>query len=75
MPREEIAVFRPYPFKPGQKIHIETGPRCGDWQVLRVGERTVTLQCPVSGKVFEWSQFCYMVDEQTERPWPDTGSV
>lgn len=75
MPQETIAVFRPYPFTPGQKIHIQGGPRNGDWQVVRVNERKVTLRCPVSGKVFEWARFCYLVDEQNERPWPNTGSA
>lgn len=53
----------------GQKIHIEDGPRRGDWEVLAVDDRKVSLRCPVSGRIVEWNRFCYSVDE---RPavWP-----
>ena len=36
MPRDEILLFRPYPFEAGQKIRIEGGPRAGDWEVIGV---------------------------------------
>ena len=42
----KVAMFRPYPFQAGQKIHIETGPRKGDWEVIGVSDRKVELRCP-----------------------------
>lgn len=66
----EVAVFKPYPFKIGQKIRVEGRVRKGDWEVVGVGEKSVTLKCPVSHKEFEWPTFCYLVDEETNAVWP-----
>lgn len=66
----EVTIFRPYPFTPGQKIRIEGGKRAGDWEVLAVSERKVTLRCPVSGREFEWDHFCYLTEERRDEPWP-----
>jgi hypothetical protein len=68
---EKVTLFKGYPFKVGQKIRIEESPRSGDWEVIHVTGHKVTLRCPLSGREFAWSRFCYMVEE-TERPWPDT---
>jgi len=70
MTKQEVVVFRPYPFVIGQKIHIEEGPRRGDWEVIGVSDRTVKLKCPISFREFEWKQFCYFVEEQSGREWP-----
>lgn len=67
---ENVTVFKGYPFKAGQKIRIENSPRSGDWEVIHVTDHKVTLRCPISGKEFSWSRFCYLVDE-VSRPWPD----
>ncbi len=69
MPEEDVAVFRVFPFTVGQKITIEDGPRRGDWEVAAVGERKVTLRCPISGREFEWIRFCYFV-ENRRTVWP-----
>ncbi|WP_420208518.1 hypothetical protein [Candidatus Electronema sp. JC] len=61
---ERVMFFRPYPFAPGQKIHIEEGPRQGDWVVAAADERKVTLRCPVSGREFAWDRFCYFIEER-----------
>lgn len=66
----DVAVFELYPFERGQKIRIEGGRRRGDWEVADVGERTVTLRCPVSGREFEWNRFCYLVSEEKNAVWP-----
>jgi hypothetical protein len=66
----QVTVFQPYPFQEGQKIRIEGGPRQGDWKVVGLTDRKVTLRCPISGKEFEWDRFCYQVDERTDLPWP-----
>ncbi len=63
MTREEVLIFKPYPFKTGQKIKIEGGKRAGDWVVIAVTDSKVTLRCPVSGREFEWARFCYQVVE------------
>lgn len=64
-----IVFFKRYPFAVGQKIHIEDGPRKGDWQVIEVDEKKVKLQCPVSGFVAHWDRFCYFTDER-QANWP-----
>lgn len=66
----EVTVFRPYPFKEGQKIRIEGGKRHGDWLVVGVGEFKVTLRCPVSGREFGWDRFCYHIDDEHNVEWP-----
>ncbi|WDP91344.1 MAG: hypothetical protein HUN04_17220 [Desulfobacter sp.] len=65
----DVAVFKAYPFKVGQKIRIEASPRAGDWEVIGVTENKVTLRCPISKKEFTWSRFCYL-SEQKEQEWP-----
>ena len=54
----------------GQKIHIEGGPRGGDWEIVQVGERKVTLRCPISQRRFEWDRFCYFIEEREGVQWP-----
>jgi len=66
-----VAVFKPYPFTVGQKIRIKESKRAGDWEVAAVGDRTVTLRCPISHKEFEWNLFCYQVDELQDSEWPE----
>jgi hypothetical protein len=63
----KVAMFRPYPFQTGQKIHIETGPRKGDWEVIGVSDRKVELRCPVSLREFEWNRFCYFMEDREGR--------
>ena len=70
MATENIVVFQTYPFRGGQKIHIESGPRKGDWEVLSVSEKKVKLRCPVSLREFEWDRVCYFVEERDGVPWP-----
>lgn len=70
-----VTVFTPYPFRPGQKIHIASGGRKGDWLVIATDEDSVTLRCPVSLREFSWKHFCALVEEDVSRPWPDTGEA
>lgn len=65
-----VTVFEPYPFVQGQKIRISGGRRAGDWLVIAVSDKTVTLRCPVSGREFAWDRFCYHVRDE-DRPWPE----
>lgn len=65
----QVALFKGYPFKKGQKIRIESSPRSGDWEVIGVTEHKVTLRCPVSGREMTWSRFCYHA-EDLETEWP-----
>jgi len=69
MGKEDVVVFRLFPFTVGQKINIEDGPRKGDWEVVKVGDRKVTLRCPISHREFAWNRFCYFV-ENRRTPWP-----
>ena len=57
-------VFKPYPFKLGQKIKIDGGPRNGDWEVVDFTGHKVKLRCPISSREFEWDRFCYFVEEK-----------
>ena len=66
----QVAMFRRYPFRVGQKIRIEEGPRQGDWEVIGVSEHKVKLRCPISMREFDWARFCYLVDERDEVKWP-----
>jgi len=69
MPLHQVAVFNPFPFAIGQRIHITEGPRSGDWLVIGLSERKVQLRCPVSGREVEWDRFCYLA-ETREQEWP-----
>ena len=73
MAKETVVIFRQYSFKTGQKIRIEGGQRAGDWEVRSVGERKVTLRCPVSGRQFQWDRFCYFIEEMAGIEWPEKG--
>jgi hypothetical protein len=70
MTTHDVAVFKPYPFKQGQKINIQSGPRKGDWEVVSVTDRKVTLRCPFSLREFDWNRFCYVVEEKSGVGWP-----
>lgn len=70
MKKYEVIIFRPYPVRVGQKLHIDGGPRKGDWEVIGVSDRKVKLRCPVSFREFEWSRFCYFVEERSGVVWP-----
>jgi hypothetical protein len=65
-----VTVFTPFEFSIGQKIHIDGGPRRGDWEVIGVSEKKVKLRCPVSSREFEWNRFCYRSGEQVYTTWP-----
>jgi hypothetical protein len=67
---DSVLLFRPYPLEVGHKIRIDGGPRQGDWEVIGVGDGKIKLRCPISGREFEWSRFCYFVEEQRSVPWP-----
>ena len=64
-----VQVFRQYPFVAGERIHIEDGPRKGDWEVIEVDDKKVTLRCPISGVQVRWARFCYFL-EVRQQCWP-----
>lgn len=66
----KVTVFTPFEFQIGQKIHIEKGPRKGDWDVVGVTDKKVRLKCPVSLREFEWNRFCYRIGERIFDEWP-----
>lgn len=70
MSEETVTIFKPYPFKEGQKIRILNGKRKGDWEVVEMTDRTVKLRCPISEKVFEWHRFCYWTEDLYNETWP-----
>lgn len=70
MQTHDVTVFRPYPFRVGQKINIETGPRKGDWEVVAITNNKVRLHCPFSHREFDWNLFCYVVEERKDVQWP-----
>ncbi len=70
MSKERVLVFEPYPFEVGDKIHIESGHRRGDWLVIGTDEKKVRLRCPVSLRELEWDKFCYFVERRENEEWP-----
>jgi hypothetical protein len=70
MQENKVVIFKPYPFEIGQKIHIDGGPRKGDWEVIGISDRKIKLRCPISFKEFEWNRFCYFAQERTNIQWP-----
>ena len=71
-PKQKVTFLKPYPFFEEQKIHIEGGPRNGDWEVIGLTDRKVKLRCPISLKEFEWNRFCYFVEDREGVLWPQT---
>jgi len=70
MEKTKVIIFKSYPFKVGQKIYIDGGPRKGDWEVMGVSDRKIKLRCPISAKAFEWNRFCYFAEERNNEDWP-----
>ena len=70
MQKHMVTIFKPYPFRVGQKIRIEGSKRKGDWEVADITERKVTLRCPISNKEYTWDPFCYLVEENDDSTWP-----
>jgi hypothetical protein len=70
MSKARVVTFRRYPLEEGQKIRILDGPRGGDWLVTGVGERTMRLRCPVSGREVEWDRFCAQAEVLDGEEWP-----
>ena len=70
MEKQIVTLFRPYDFRMGQKIHIQSGPRKGDWEIVGMTDRKIKLQCPISLKTFEWNRFCYFAEELKGAEWP-----
>ncbi len=70
MAKHKVTIFKPYPFQMGQKIRIEGSIRGGDWEVVDVTERKVTLRCPISNKEYTWDLFCYFEEEKDDVSWP-----
>jgi hypothetical protein len=68
---DKVVILRACPFRIGQKIKIEDGPRKGDWEVTGIGERKIKLRCPISLREFEWNRFCYFVNECDITEWPN----
>jgi len=64
-----VIVFKPYPFKLGQKIYIDGSKRSGDWEVVELSDTKVTLRCPISKKEVNWDRFCYFTEEKNTK-WP-----
>ncbi len=70
MTNRTVTIFKPYLFKKGQKIRIDGSKRNGDWEVIDLTDRKVTLRCPVSNRQFEWDLFCYYVEDNDNTAWP-----
>ncbi|MBI5017032.1 MAG: hypothetical protein HZB55_16295 [Deltaproteobacteria bacterium] len=73
MGKNTVVLFEPYPFQLGQKIHINGGPRAGDWEVIGLDEKKVRFRCPVSQREVEWDRFCYFREERHDVEWPRRG--
>lgn len=71
MPKHRVTFFESYPFSLGQKIRIKGSHRAGDWEVVGLDDRTVTLRCPLSGREFAWNRFCYYLNDKENITWPE----
>ena len=72
MEKYNVTLFEPYPFEIGQKIRITSGKRYGDWEVIGISDAKVKLRCPISQREFEWTRFCYRIEERKDETWPQT---
>lgn len=63
----KVRCFTPCEFKVGEMIYIDGGKRKGDWRVVGLDDKNITLRCPMSGREFVWSRFCYQVSD-IDRP-------
>ncbi len=70
MAEHEVIVFKEYPFKVGQKIHIVDGFRRGDWLVTGFSERKIQLRCPVSGVEIECDKPFFFAEKRRLPEWP-----
>lgn len=70
MNSDDVTVFKPYAFEVGEKITIESGPRRGDWEVIGLSAKKITLRCPISQREVEWDRFCYLVEKRRGVSWP-----
>jgi hypothetical protein len=66
----DVVIFKAYPFKIGQKIRIEDLKyRSGDWEVIDVTVKKMTLRCPISKKEVTWDRFCFF-ESEAKQEWP-----
>ncbi len=70
MAEQEVIFFKEYPLSAGQRIHIEDGPRRGDWLVIGVTDKKIQLRCPVSGREVEWEKIFCLVSVSSGTEWP-----
>ena len=68
--KHAVTIFTPYAFEIGHKIHIASGPRRGDWEIVALTDHKATLRCPISHREFSWDRFCYVVEERSAEIWP-----
>ncbi|MBF0467301.1 MAG: hypothetical protein HQK61_00195 [Desulfamplus sp.] len=68
--KHDVTIFKPYPFKLGQKIRIDGSGRNGDWEVIDIGENKITIKCPISHKELKCDKFCCFVEEKNNEDWP-----
>ncbi|MBF0243434.1 MAG: hypothetical protein HQK64_13295 [Desulfamplus sp.] len=68
--KDDVTIFKPYPFKVGQKIRIDGSGRNGDWEVVDIGTNKMTIRCPISHKELKCDKFCFFVEERINEDWP-----
>ncbi|MBF0388710.1 MAG: hypothetical protein HQK71_01255 [Desulfamplus sp.] len=68
--KDDVTIFKPYPFKVGQKMRIDGSGRNGDWEVVDIGTNKMTIRCPISHKELKCDKFCFFVEERINEDWP-----
>ncbi|MBF0210288.1 MAG: hypothetical protein HQK68_05305 [Desulfamplus sp.] len=68
--KDDVTIFKPYPFKVGQKMRIDGSGRNGDWEVVDIGTNKMTIRCPISHKELKCDKFCFFVEERANEEWP-----
>ena len=65
----EVAFFKSFPLKEGQKIRLEDSHLKGDWEIAKITDYKVTLRCPLSKKELVKDRFFFFVETKQDQ-WP-----
>ena len=68
--QHEVAFFKPYPLKKGQKIRIEDSPLQGDWEIVDVTAFKVRIRCPITKKELTKDRFFFFTETKKDQ-WPN----
>lgn len=56
MEEQAKTVFRPYPFKIGERIVRDRQGKLEDWDVIAVSAEAIVVKCPFHGMELTWKK-------------------